>query len=268
MHEFSTVDGFVEINESLADMIKYLANEPSVGLFYVQQHTQNVVPNVIKLKNKISDKSRETALHTEDLEDSIAMVSSMKECGTHIVQGMIGDINKTLAIMSVKEPRRGALKSQGSSFSIGKGTSWDPSTWGRSPFSSQQQSGTSGNYISTVFKSAKEKASNLKWPPLDIMDPRPNSHDETPSASGLVVPLTAIRTSSSLSAPECNDLPVSSHTENEPQEETNNVDRLPSQDLLLLAEEYDKFKAGREAKLREWLEGNSSVSNGNGESHT
>ncbi|GMQ07530.1 hypothetical protein CsSME_00051683 [Camellia sinensis var. sinensis] len=36
MHELSTVDGFVEVTESLAEMIKYVANEPSVGLFYVQ----------------------------------------------------------------------------------------------------------------------------------------------------------------------------------------------------------------------------------------
>lgn len=40
------------MNEGVADMIKYLANEPSVGLFFVQQHTQNAVPNLLHVKVK------------------------------------------------------------------------------------------------------------------------------------------------------------------------------------------------------------------------
>ncbi|XP_028119525.1 uncharacterized protein LOC114317035 [Camellia sinensis] len=99
MHELSTVDGFVEVTESLAEMIKYVANEPSVGLFYVQQHTQNAVPNLINLKNNVMEKSWGLTLHTKDLEDSIAMVRSMKDCGFPIADEMIGDIKKSLAIM-------------------------------------------------------------------------------------------------------------------------------------------------------------------------
>ncbi|KAL6006686.1 hypothetical protein ACLOJK_032179 [Asimina triloba] len=38
------------VNECLAEMIKYIANEPSVGLFYVQQHTQNAIPNLVHIK--------------------------------------------------------------------------------------------------------------------------------------------------------------------------------------------------------------------------
>lgn len=38
------------VNEGLTDMIKYLANEPSVGLFFVQQHTQNAVPNLLHIR--------------------------------------------------------------------------------------------------------------------------------------------------------------------------------------------------------------------------
>ena len=78
MHVFSTVDGFVEITESLMDMIKFIANEPSAGLFYVQQHTHTAVPNLINLTSKTEGKSRQVTLHTAD---SIVMVRSMKECG-------------------------------------------------------------------------------------------------------------------------------------------------------------------------------------------
>ncbi|CAL5439235.1 unnamed protein product [Camellia sinensis] len=124
MHEFSTVDGFVEVTESLAEMIKYVANEPLVGLFYVQQHTQNAVPNLINLKNNVMEKSRELTLHTEDLEDSITMVRSMKDCGFPIADEMIGDIKKSLAIISTKQPKRGLIHNPSSGFQMGRTSSW------------------------------------------------------------------------------------------------------------------------------------------------
>lgn len=105
MHGFSPVDGFVEISNCLAEVIKYVGNESSTGLFFIQHHTQNAVPNVIKLKNNIIDKSHETTLQTEDLEDSVAMVRSMKECGFPIADEMIGDIKKSLAMMTTKHPK-------------------------------------------------------------------------------------------------------------------------------------------------------------------
>lgn len=116
MHGFSIVDGFVEISHCLAEMIKYVANEPSVGLYFIQKHTQNAVPNVIKLKNNVIQNSRETTLHTQDLEDSITMVKSMKECGFPIVDEMIGDIKKTMVIMTSKLPKRGLIRRSTSNF--------------------------------------------------------------------------------------------------------------------------------------------------------
>ncbi|KAI3695920.1 hypothetical protein L1987_78925 [Smallanthus sonchifolius] len=107
LYEYSPVDGFVEISEGLGSMIKSLANEPSVGLFYVQQHAHNAVPNVVNLRNNIVAKSREISLHTEDSEDSIMMVvRSMTDYGLPIVDDMIKDIRKSLAIMSSKQPRK------------------------------------------------------------------------------------------------------------------------------------------------------------------
>ncbi|KAE8708994.1 BTB/POZ domain-containing protein [Hibiscus syriacus] len=80
MNGFSDVDGFVEITESLAEMIKFGANEPSVGLFYIQQHTENAVPNLVNLHDHVVEESHQVILHIEDSEDSITMVRSMKEC--------------------------------------------------------------------------------------------------------------------------------------------------------------------------------------------
>ncbi|XP_038689470.1 uncharacterized protein LOC119988484 [Tripterygium wilfordii] len=167
MHGFSIVDGFAELNECLAEMIKYIANEPSLGLYYVQQHSQNTVPNVINLNNHVVEKSQETTLHTEDLEDSIAMVGSVKECGFLIAEEMIKDIGKSLAIMSQKQPRRGLIHNPTSSFHVGRSSSWGPAMWGRTAVSSRQNYQRKDGYFSTVFKSAKQKANNCKWPQLD-----------------------------------------------------------------------------------------------------
>ncbi|KAF8379864.1 hypothetical protein HHK36_029313 [Tetracentron sinense] len=58
-------------------------------------------------QDKVVEKSRETNLHTEDSEDSITMVRSMKECGFPLADEMVKEIKKSLLIMSTAQPRRG-----------------------------------------------------------------------------------------------------------------------------------------------------------------
>ncbi|GLT66802.1 hypothetical protein SLA2020_391500 [Shorea laevis] len=254
MNGFSTVDGFVEITENLAEMIKYVANEPSVGLFYVQQHTQNAIPNVITLKNNVVEKSHETTLHTEDLEDSITMVRSMKECGSPIADEMIKDIRNSLTIMSTKQPRRGLINNPSSGFQLGKTSSWGPVTWGRSSGHAQQDG---SGYFSTIFKSAKQRASNVTWVQLESKQrmqklvPYP-----TPPLS-----VTSASTSSSIPDTEADELPLSSQLADELDEGEENreeaQDDADSQNnnLLSVSEDFDDFKANKEAKLEEWLDG-------------
>ncbi|KAF8021592.1 hypothetical protein BT93_G1902 [Corymbia citriodora subsp. variegata] len=257
MHGFSTVDGFVEITESLAEMIKYVANEPSVGLFYILQHTQNAVPNVISLKNNVAGKSQATNLHMEDLEDSITMMRSMKDCGYPIVDDMIGDINKSLAIVSAKQPKRGLIQNQTSGFEMRSISSSGPTTWGRSTFFDPQDGERSGNYFSNVLKSAKQRASNFKWSNLDSQDPI-----QTQGEKHLIYtnePLAVAETSSSSTLPvfESDELPLSSEVSEELQEEKEGEGhttlQLPSDNLLPVPEDFESFKANREAKLEEWL---------------
>ena len=124
MHGFSIIHGFVVISDCVTEMIKYVANEPSVGLFFIQQHTQKSVPNVIKLRNNVIDKSHETTLHTHDLEDSITMVKSIKEFGVPIVDDMIGDIKNTLVTITSKQPKGGSLHPSTSNFRIHKASFW------------------------------------------------------------------------------------------------------------------------------------------------
>ncbi|KAK6233937.1 hypothetical protein QUC31_006343 [Theobroma cacao] len=256
MNGFSTVDGFVEITESLAEMIKYVANEPSVGLFYVQQHTQNAVPNVVNLNNHVVEKSREATLHTEDLEDSITMVRSMKECGFPIADEMIKDIRNSLTIMSAKQQKRGLIHSPASSFQMRRTSSWGPMSWGRGSENVQQDG---SNYFSTVIKSARQKASNFKWPQLESKEQiqkqpqKPLSHPTPPLS------VASASTGSSIPDTEADELPLSCQMADEvheEEEEATEDDVKPSHhNLSFMSENYDDFKADKEAKLEQWLEG-------------
>ncbi|KAL2892713.1 BLOC-1-related complex subunit 8-like protein [Bienertia sinuspersici] len=244
MCELSAAEGFVEINENLGDMIKYVANEPSVGLYYIQQHAQNAVPNIIRLKNNISEKSHEVSLHTEDLDDSIAMTRTMKECGSPVIDDMIRDIKASLTIMATKQPVRGVIQQRSSSYQAGASTSWIPATWVGPTVGNQHDTERVGSYFSSVFKSAKEKAGNIKWTPgsqLDVKEP------------------LASRSNGSSLAEGTDELPISIPVEDEVVEDMDKANDENSQLLLPEEREFDVFKADKEARLEEWLEGSGTV---------
>ncbi|RDX95502.1 hypothetical protein CR513_21958, partial [Mucuna pruriens] len=157
MHGFSTVDGFEEISNCMAEMIKYMAKEPSAGLFFIQQHTQNAVPNVVKLKNNVVDESHETTLHAQDLEDSVATVRSMKECGFTIADEMIQDIKKSLLTLTTKQPKGGLIRRLAPNFQTERAK---PSVY------VQEGSEIRGNYFSSIFMFSNQKTSTLNWPQL------------------------------------------------------------------------------------------------------
>ncbi|KAL9245171.1 hypothetical protein vseg_018850 [Gypsophila vaccaria] len=241
MCELSVVDGFVEINENLGDMIKYIANEPSVGLYYIQQHVQNAVPNVVRLKNNIRDKSNEVTFHTEDLEDSIAMTRTMKECGFPAIDEMIRDINTSLNIISSKQPVRGVISRRGSSYQVSGPSSWGPVPWARGTISTQSDIEKPDSYFSSVFKSAKEKAVSLKWPQIDPKEAEELTEAIPPGSNN------------------SDELPVSSQVENEITEESHSstdgkTQQPPSEEC-----NFDEFRAEREALLEDWLTSSGTV---------
>ncbi|KAL8130625.1 hypothetical protein V2J09_019780 [Rumex salicifolius] len=224
MYEFSAIDGFVELTKSLGDMIKYLANEPSLGLYYIQHHAQNAVPNAINLKNNILETSHESNLHAEDLEDSIAAVRSMQECGFPIADAMIGDIKKSLAIMSTKQPIRGLIQPTNSSFWVKSSGSWS-----RSSVNIQENSEKTVGYLSNVLKSAKQKAGNLKWPQLDQ--------------------LREIREEDSIVEEHEARNPPESDSADMHEEAGNVMDNVDDRRSF----GFDSFKADKEARLEYWL---------------
>lgn len=272
MHGFSTVDGFVEITDSLAEMIKYVANEPSVGLFYIQQHTQNAVPNLVNLKSNVVEKSRETGLHNEDLEDSVTMVRSMKECGFSIADDMIRDIRKSLSVMSTKQPKRGLIPKPTFNFQMGRTSSWGTVAWGCGSVHDRKDDEQDSSYFSNVFKSARQKASNFKWAHHDSKDITLAPREKLLPHPTPPLSVASASTSSSRQDMEVNELPVSRQAadelrvekvaeEEEEEEEKGGKEEevavvsVSHHNLSMLSEIYDDFKADKEAKLEEWLEG-------------
>lgn len=205
MHDYSPVDGFVDISQALANMIKSLANEPSLGLFYLQQHTHKALPNLVNLRNNILSKSRQITLHTQDSEDSITMLTSIKDCGFPIVDDMIKDITKSLAIISTKQPKKGFISSSKSA----------NQTW-----KSISDVEKSTNYLSSVFKSAKQKATNLKWAAQE------EATNDTMQITGEGLTMSG-----------------------------GNKEKDMLVDDLISSENFDEFKADKEARFEEWLSG-------------
>ncbi|GMI80590.1 hypothetical protein HRI_001728300 [Hibiscus trionum] len=273
MNGFSTADGFVEIIESLAEMINYVANDPSVGLLYVQKHTQDTVPNIINLSGRIAERSRESRWHSEDSEDSITMVRSMKECGFPIVDEMIKDIKNSLTLVSAKQQRRGSIAGIDSGYTRRRTKSWGSITWGYGSVDTQQDG---SNYISTIFKSARLRASSLKWFQLEAKEaietePLKPVHcpaPPVPFASGLIPNEVTGEKVSNSKWPE---LESKGPIEAEPQKLVRSQSagklheavkvgseddaKLSGDNLFFVAENYDEFKADKESKLEQWLEG-------------
>lgn len=54
---FKTCDMSVTVQNSITDMVKDVANEPSVGLYFVQQHVHKAVPGLLSLKVSVTDSS-------------------------------------------------------------------------------------------------------------------------------------------------------------------------------------------------------------------
>lgn len=239
MHGFSAVDGFVEISNCLAEMIKYVANEPSAGLFFIQQHTQNAVPKVIKLKNNVIDKSRETTLHKQDLEDSVEMVRSMKESGFPIAAEMIGDIKKSLVAMTTKQTKGELLHQSASNFQTERANS---------AVYSLEGSEIKGNSFSSVFKFSRPNTINLKWPQLGSMGSVSSNAEQPLLYRSVSLPDTSANTTSFTQADK---QPVSGQVEDESQSGPSDI----GDKLLSISEKYDDFKASKQAKLEEWLEG-------------
>lgn len=87
------------VHNSVTDMVKDVANEPSVGLYFVQQHVHKAVPGLLALKSQIVEEVQEVMLYTEDVRDALTSVKTMKEVGPPVFSKMIATLNASLQLL-------------------------------------------------------------------------------------------------------------------------------------------------------------------------
>ncbi|CAL5008457.1 unnamed protein product [Urochloa decumbens] len=237
----SPADGFLCVKDGVDGMIKYVANEPSVGLYFVQQHARASMPILLDVKGKLVEKTNEVTLHTEDMEDSICAVRSMAYFGLPLADDMIKDISRSLQIMSKTQPKRGLIQNPIWGFQSGKSS-------GTLDELGATNGNSSRNYLSSMFNTAKQKASSLRWAQPDFTTKDDSSENSASSAA----PETSQAGGQGASTPDAerDDIPVSSRLL-DGTAATNKS--LPATDISETVETYNKFKEEQELKLQEWL---------------
>jgi hypothetical protein len=80
-------------------MVKEVANEPSVGLYFVQQHVHKAVPGLLALKSHVQEGTEEAILYTQDVNDALASVKVMNEVGPPVFAKMISTFNASLQLL-------------------------------------------------------------------------------------------------------------------------------------------------------------------------
>nr|BAJ95576.1 predicted protein [Hordeum vulgare subsp. vulgare] len=243
--DLSPADGFLCVKEGVDEMIKHVANEPSLGLYFVQQHAQASMPILLDVKGKVTEKTREITLHTEDIEDSICAVRSMAEFGLPIADDMIKDINKSLKIMSKTQPKRGLIQNPIWGFQSDKSSEpWNDLD--------TTNGGSSKNYLSSMLNTAKQKASSLRWPQTDFAMNDGVSEKSVSSTAQESSPAGGHGASTPSDAERDEVVSISNSLLENKNAATMNQGLSPS-DISHTAESYNKFKEEQELKLQEWL---------------
>lgn len=206
------------------------------------------MPLLLDVKGKVAEKIHEVTLHTEDIEDSICAVRSMAEFGLPIADDMIKDINKSLQIMSKTQPKRGLIQNPSWGFQSGKSSgTWDDL--------GTTNGGSSRNYFSFMFNTAKQKASTLRWSQPDFTT-KDDSSEKSASSAAPESSQAGGQGASTPSDAERDELPVSSRL----LENTATMKRsLSATDIPNTVETYNKFKEEQELKLQEWLRASEEV---------
>eukprot|EP00252_Welwitschia_mirabilis_P012609 TRINITY_DN2783_c0_g1_i1.p1 TRINITY_DN2783_c0_g1~~TRINITY_DN2783_c0_g1_i1.p1 ORF type:complete len:341 (+),score=81.36 TRINITY_DN2783_c0_g1_i1:95-1117(+) len=216
-YRLSVEEGFAEVHKDITEMIEQLANEPSVGLFYIQQHVHNAVPNLHKIKTQVADTTRDVVICTEDMKDATNTIKLMQECGPLIIEQMLKKLTSSITLISRRQQhnlqqRKGKVQNQflfptkdsrvlttiGSAFQRASKVAWrshvseakqnESNTAGRTCFSDKNvynadervstvNAGTSTTFVQSVIKSAYQHAGSLGWSTSDINEDAPSTAD-------------------------------------------------------------------------------------------
>lgn len=99
-----------DVHETLTEVLKHVANEPSVGLYFVQQHVHKAVPALLTLKSQLVESIVDAELATADAKDALGSVRTMKECGPTVIEHMIKTLQSASnTIPALRQSRRSSI---------------------------------------------------------------------------------------------------------------------------------------------------------------
>eukprot|EP01122_Echinamoeba_exundans_P006205 TRINITY_DN1703_c0_g1_i1.p2 TRINITY_DN1703_c0_g1~~TRINITY_DN1703_c0_g1_i1.p2 ORF type:complete len:204 (-),score=28.70 TRINITY_DN1703_c0_g1_i1:1655-2233(-) len=77
-----TIERINRANKKLSLILYHLANEPSVGLYHVNEHVSRSVPRVVNMKNQLKSKIKPVADLSIDMDSTIDTVNSLSKLNT------------------------------------------------------------------------------------------------------------------------------------------------------------------------------------------
>eukprot|EP00850_Spirogloea_muscicola_P012426 SM000080S22941 [mRNA] locus=s80:256440:257989:- [translate_table: standard] len=101
---FNHPEQLQEVYNKLADILKQLANKPSVGLYYVQQHALKATPAVVALRDTVQETTAEAVYATEDVRAAATSVRTMKGVGPPAINAMLACIQNCEALRLTPKP--------------------------------------------------------------------------------------------------------------------------------------------------------------------
>eukprot|EP00249_Psilotum_nudum_P005882 c19302_g1_i2 orf=573-1784(+) len=108
MPQHEIVEALEEVHEALTETIKQVANEPSIGLYFVQQHVHKAVPALLVLKTEVLDMTADAELCAANAKDALNTIKTMKDCGPPLIHQMINTINSASSLMPTLHQSRGS----------------------------------------------------------------------------------------------------------------------------------------------------------------
>lgn len=66
------------VSDKVADVVARVANEPTVGMYYVEQHIQDVVPLVFRVQDAMIQHARHTQGFVDDARAALQVIEHMQ----------------------------------------------------------------------------------------------------------------------------------------------------------------------------------------------
>ncbi|EGG16011.1 hypothetical protein DFA_09683 [Cavenderia fasciculata] len=100
----NTAESILKSNKKISDYIHHLANEPSVGMYHVQEHIRKAVPKNVTLKKEVKNLTSHIEDISYNVDDSIKAIQSINEITTfnHIHELLVSSIDRASKLVNNK----------------------------------------------------------------------------------------------------------------------------------------------------------------------